>query len=420
MARFVIMTYGSSGDVFPFIWTGRLLKEEGHEVVVIASAYFEEAIRGAGLDCIPLGTKEHFLQLANDPDLWSPVRSGPLLFAHCARVFPQYCAAAESLHLTPQDVVMGSAVTFAARAMHEKYGCRHVTLHLQPVILLSFREFSEPGPAFHWMKWLPAPWLRWIFESDSNPMNRLLTPAIRQWCEAENLPAPRRIFPDWWHSPEHSVAYFPEWFAGNPPDWPRPLLFAGFPLYDLADQCEPDPALEAFLEAGPPPLLVTAGSAMMHASPFFHVTLKVCQQLGVRAIFVAKYDRQVPDPLPPDFYHSRFVPFSRILPRCRLFINHGGVGTVSQGLAFGLPQIVVAMAHDQPDNGARIKKLGAGEWIMSGDWNEPNARRLIEKVQGNPSYRTVAAKCAEKIRQHDAAECVREMMKGLATAEAGA
>jgi rhamnosyltransferase subunit B len=48
------------------------------------------------------------------------------------------------------------------------------------------------------------------------------------------------------------------------------------------------------------------------------------------------------------------------LPRAAALVHHGGIGTLSQGFAAGLPQLVMPMSFDQPDNAARLKRMGAG------------------------------------------------------------
>jgi UDP:flavonoid glycosyltransferase YjiC (YdhE family) len=45
-------------------------------------------------------------------------------------------------------------------------------------------------------------------------------------------------------------------------------------------------------------------------------------------------------------------------------VHHGGVGTTAQALAAGIPQLILPMAWDQPDNARRVKRLEAGQWLL--------------------------------------------------------
>ena len=54
------------------------------------------------------------------------------------------------------------------------------------------------------------------------------------------------------------------------------------------------------------------------------------------------------------------APHTRLLPHATAVISHGGHGTVMKALAAGLPQLVVPLGRDQPNNAARITHRGAG------------------------------------------------------------
>ncbi len=53
-----------------------------------------------------------------------------------------------------------------------------------------------------------------------------------------------------------------------------------------------------------------------------------------------------------------------VLPRAAAFVHHGGIGTTAQALAAGVPQLVVPLAHDQPDNAVRVRRLGVGDFLL--------------------------------------------------------
>jgi rhamnosyltransferase subunit B len=55
-----------------------------------------------------------------------------------------------------------------------------------------------------------------------------------------------------------------------------------------------------------------------------------------------------------------FAPFGELLPLCAAVVHHGGIGTTARALAEGIPQLVLPWAWDQPDNAARVRRLGAG------------------------------------------------------------
>jgi UDP:flavonoid glycosyltransferase YjiC (YdhE family) len=123
------------------------------------------------------------------------------------------------------------------------------------------------------------------------------------------------------------------------------------------------PELERFLAAGEKPIAFTPGSAMQFGQSFFRESAKACELLNRRGILLSRHREHIPVDLPPTVRHFDYAPFSRILPRCAALVHHGGIGTTSQALAAGVPQLIMPMAHDQFDNAHRVARLGAGDVI---------------------------------------------------------
>jgi UDP:flavonoid glycosyltransferase YjiC (YdhE family) len=90
--------------------------------------------------------------------------------------------------------------------------------------------------------------------------------------------------------------------------------------------------------------------------------------------------------------HVPYAPFSELLPRCAALVHHGGIGTTAQALAAGCPQVVMPWSHDQPDNGARVERLGVGRVITPKRYEARGVARVLEELVGSGE---VARKCAE-------------------------
>jgi hypothetical protein len=89
-----------------------------------------------------------------------------------------------------------------------------------------------------------------------------------------------------------------------------------------------------------------------------------------------------------------YVSLATVLPRCDLVLSHGGSGTVVAALALGLPQVVVPIFADQPENAARVAALGAGQVISPRERTPEAIRTAILTVLAEPTYR----QSAERIR----------------------
>lgn len=183
-----------------------------------------------------------------------------------------------------------------------------------------------------------------VIRSHVNPLRREL-----------GLAPARRIFSRQIHGAR--VAYaFPEWFAPAASDWPAQGRFAGFILQPQEDG-PIDAALRPFLASGKPLAVVTAGTAVARRPGWVECAALAAAERGCKVLIVS------PDLTPsscPDAMVVRYAPFQALLRHARVFVHHGGIGTIAEAMRAGVVQIVVPSAHDQPDNAARLERLGIG------------------------------------------------------------
>ena len=152
------------------------------------------------------------------------------------------------------------------------------------------------------------------------------------------------------------------------------------------------PEIEEFIAVGQPPIVFTPGSAHTHAIPFWRAAVDACQRLGRRGMLLTRHVEQIPSDLPDEVRHFPYVPFSDVLDRCAALVYHGGVGTLSQALAAGVPHLIMPMAHDQPDNAVRIKCLGVGDYLWPNQFRGPRVAQMLEELLSSAA---VASACQQ-------------------------
>ena len=207
---------------------------------------------------------------------------------------------------------------------------------------------------------------------------------------ADGLPPVRHALGYLLQVPDLSLALFPAWFAATPPDWPKPLLRADFPLYEPDPAASFTPELAAFLAAGEAPVVFTPGTGNRQGVAYFRCALQAVLRLQRRAIFLTPHAQQVPDNLPPGVLWQPYVPLARLLPECAAIVHHGGIGTTAEALRGGIAQLVVPFAHDQFDNAARVTALGAGFTLPA---TRLSAARLAYSLRRVLSSRALAVNC---------------------------
>ncbi len=361
--RVLLSGVGSAGDVLPFIGLGRELARRGHEPILLAAEPFETAAEAAGVGFVSCWPAADYDAATHDPDLWHPRRGLRLTLGRAAEGARLNHAALARLHLPGRTLAVGSTLAFGARIFRETHGVPLATVHLASSIFRSDHQqpVLAPGHDFtrapRWAKRL----LWWIIDRVfSDP---IFVPRLNAFRAEMGLAPISRAFHRWMHSPDLILGMFPGWFAPPQPDWPGQLRLTGFPLYDTPGGEELPEELETFLAAGDPPVVLTPGSANRQAAEFMAAGAAACSRLGRRTLLLTPYAEQLPPRPEPAQLHVPHAPFSALLPRCAALVHHGGIGTCAQGLAAGIPQLVMPLAFDQHDNAARLERLGVGRWI---------------------------------------------------------
>jgi len=317
-------------------------------------------------------------------------------------------AVIEKVYEPHETILVGHALSLFTRVFEEANQAPAVTLHLAPSIFRS--DFKQPllptgGDISNWPRW--AKRLLW-WGVDKFGVDPLIAPTLNAWRAELGLPPVSRVFDSWIHSPQRVLGLFPEWFGEPQPDWPPQLRLTGFALSD--ESCSPvqraaeaRSALDQFLAEGEAPIVFTPGSANEHAVEFFQTAIGATARLGRRALLVTGYRGQLPASLPPHVHHASYASFATLFPRASAVVHHGGIGTCAQGLAAGVPQLVMPIGFDQPDNGAQLTRLGVAEVISSSRFTAPRVAESLNRLLSSAGVRTACDDCRKRVRTQNGA-----------------
>lgn len=394
--HFLMTAVGSYGDVHPIAGLGGALVRRGHDVTIIANPHFQPVVAAAGAQFASIGTHEDYNLFAELPEIWHPIR-GPMLVMRLGIVkFLRETYSRIESHFRPgETVLVAHPLDFASRVYQEKHQAPLASAVLAPLMFRSLHDSPKLGNLLL-ANWVPRPLRAFQFWAADQIVDRIICPTLNELRGELGLPPVRRVFKDWIYSPQLVLALFPEWFAPSQPDWPRQARLTGFPLWDQPAGQGLPVEVEDFLRGGEPPIVFTPGSAMAHGQDFFQAAIEACQRIDRRGILLTKYPAQLPANLPDEIRHFGFVPFSQLLPRAAAVVHHGGIGSCAQGLAAGLPQLLMPMAFDQPDNAARLKKLGVAEALAPKKFRAPAVARALERLLTSEK---VHARCHHWARQ---------------------
>jgi rhamnosyltransferase subunit B len=412
MSRIILNTFGSFGDLHPYLALAIELRKRGHQAVVATAEAYRTKVEAEGVEFAPV--RPNVGELLDRPELiaklWHP-RAG-LEFLVRDYVMPQVELSYEDLLAACQgaDLLLTHAVTYAAPTVAEKLGLRWLSVMLQPMIFNS-RYDAPVLPA--------APWLKrvygdggWLFPQ----LIRLATPRMLSWAKPLTglrarlgLP-PSKSNPilEGQFSPNGSLVFFSEYFAKPQQDWPPHVTTTGFISYDKRGEgfgaSSSGGSLARFLDSGAPPVLFTLGSsAVMNPGSFYQESLAAAQALGMRAILlIGQLDRSQFPSVPPDrFYFADYAPYSEVMPRVAAIVHQGGIGTTAQALRAGKPTIVVPWSFDQPDNAERLRRLGVSRTIPRSRYTARRAARELKQLLSGDGYRICAENLGLKLAKED-------------------
>jgi UDP:flavonoid glycosyltransferase YjiC (YdhE family) len=173
---------------------------------------------------------------------------------------------------------------------------------------------------------------------------------------------------------DYAIAADETLFPGDPA-WPARLQRANF-LY--LDDPEPlDPALDAWLREGEPPVYIGFGSMGGPGTQRLEaLLLQALAAHGRRCLVAAGWAGLGNQTLPPGWRSIAAAPHALLFPRLAAVVHHGGAGTTAQALRAGVPQVLLPLILDQYHHAHRLYVAGlvpkpvSMERISAGQWGQ--------------------------------------------------
>lgn len=408
MARILLVTFGSLGDLHPIIALALALQRRGHRAELATSEHYRGKITALGL---PFHAIRPDLSLAN-AEIVRTIMDGYRGSERLMRefVFPGVRVMYEDLAplAAGADLVVASELVCAAPILGEKRGMPWASFVLAPVSLLSLCDPPLlPGPpGTHTLQSLGRMGNRIVFA-----LGRLVSHAwwepVRALRREQGLPPGRSPLFEGKHSPRLNLALFSAALQAPQPDWPPHTVQTGFLFHDegeTAGRAALPPAVARFLDDGEPPIVFTLGSAAVNlAGDFYGESARAAQLLGRRAVLLLGRNPP-PENLPRSVLAWDYVPYARIFPRAAAVVHQGGVGTTAQALRAGRPMLVMPFAHDQFDNAARVCRLGAARQLPRSRYTAKRAARELAALLADGGVIENASRIAALIGSEPGAE----------------
>jgi len=244
-------------------------------------------------------------------------------------------------------------------------------------------------------------------------MDRILCPQLNQFRTELSLNPVHHVYSRWSFSPQKIIGLFPEWFAHPAVDWPAQTQLTGF-IHDDANDHQPLPEkLSHFLQANEPPLVLTYGTATTQAKQFFKIFIEAARKLKLPVLILTQHPQQLPPLQAEREIQVDYIPLPKIFPLAAALIHHGGIGTLSQALAAGLPQLIVPLAYDQFDNAFRLSQIVAGLSLTTKNYSINQAVNKIEELLRSDEIKSNCLRYAQRIDVSQAGQLTCQLIEAM-------
>lgn len=420
MSRFLLATLGSLGDLHPLIAIGLKLREHGHAVAFCTSGSYQARIESLGFAFRALRP-----DLRLDDPAWRELAREAMdakkgadrllrgfLFPYLRETYEDLLRAVVA---GGADVLVNGEIVYAAPPVVDKTGVRWATCITMPMSFFSAYEPPVLGPAPWLARCRPlGPGINRLILQVVKSFARTLSQPVREFRAELGLPPGRNPIFEGKFSPALVLAMFSRVLAEPQPDWPPNTVVTGFPFFDGAAEEQPlAPELAQYLEAGPPPIVFTLGSAaVIDPGNFYHVSAQAAALLKRRAVLLVG-PNPPPAPLPEGVVAFDYVPFSGLFPRAAAIVHQGGVGTTGQALRAGRPMLVMPYGHDQPDNARRVTRLGVARTISRRRYSPVRVAEALAELLADADCARTAARLSRVVRSEDGATVACDALERL-------
>ena len=355
--RITLLTYGSRGDVEPFVALGVGFMRAGHSVRLAAPVVFEQLVSSHGID---------FIGLPGDPDglvqdLADKAGKNYVRMIHVVSKFvvPIAVGVLDQVQFACEntDIIIHSfLLTNAGHGIAREKGIHDFSAQFFPVFSTT-AEF--PGIVFpdlplgNLYRRLTHEFITHTFWQGSR--------VLYKWIRRSNPHLPPLTG---WPFAAGSDRRTPILYAFSPgvlpppADWGKDVHVTGYWFMDDPDWHPPQKLLD-FLDTGPKPIAVAFGStSSRNPERMANMIREALALSGQRAVIVGENNHF--NDLPNTIFQLDSAPYSWLFARVSAIVHHGGAGTTGAGLMAGVPNIITPFTSDQPFWGHRVHSLGAG------------------------------------------------------------
>ncbi|MFP7723631.1 glycosyltransferase [Lysobacter sp. A3-1-A15] len=360
-----IQTWGSHGDIRPFVALAGGLQAAGHEVTLVITCVDSERYGGLStasgfrlrVVSTPVVPDRLLLESIGDTIVRerNAIRQTRLAIEQLLLPAESEMYRASEQLCAENELVIGHYFLYTLGAAAERYGRPYVSVVLADGAVPS--AFKPPsgvpnlGTFSNRVAWRLA--------------RSVLNQALKKYPDrlrARHDVAPARdMIDNVWASDYLTLLAISPAICQRKPDWPNHYVVCGAldTQESVAEGCVPE-QLQSFLSSGSPPIYMTFGSMMSGSNQGQTIALLAgaAQKASVRAVIQAPGWEQLGLECSSQVHYVSSAPHFAVFPLCGAVVHHGGAGTSQAALRAGIPSVIVPHTAEQELWSRELEKMG--------------------------------------------------------------
>ncbi len=410
-----IFTYGTRGDVQPYIALALGLTDRGHRVMIAAPENFKELVESFGINFHSLhGNAEEAMNSLEGQSVLKSENTIKLMkhffkVLHDARVplRKSYLEGIEKVDFIIANTATLPITSAIAEKQHKKIAFTYFMPPVVPTAEFPLGDFDFMDfPWYNKLTYKLAHLAFWKFvKAETNEFRQELgLPVLK-----ENL-----ISHIDKQKPLDLYCISPS-LIPQPKDWDNNHKITGFltvPEEKGAGYLGDETAtkLNDWLQQGDKPIYMGFGSnGVGNTEKFVNIINTILNKTDDRILFCTGWSLFENLPAHERLFVTKYVNHQAILPKCKAGVFHGGAGTLAAMLRNNLPVVIISFYTDQPTWGKIVERMNLGAHIPVKKLTAEKLILALEKVQTSEVINSVAA-IGEQIRNENGLEnAVREI-----------
>lgn len=378
-----LVTDGTWGDVLPFIFLAQELKNRGHEVTIYTNEYYKQYITSQNINFTAVTTLSLRNSFLSNEKLWHPTQGVKVIGKASQEILKESWSVLNKIK--HPDLIVSYTFMYSAHTLADLYNIPCITLCISPIQIRSHKHLPTlfTGQNYNFLPQIGKKIFYYI--GDTFFIDPYFKKAVNDLRKSLNL-SPIKSFVHHSTLKYPTIGLWPEWYSKKESDQPN-LHLTNFPK-NVEFINEDNSEIISWIKSGTAPVIVTMGSGYRFYSQLIQELKKISSSKNRFLIIAGTETYSLSEES-----HICIVPtvkLSSILPLGKVFIHHGGAGTVAQAINAGIPQLVIPMSHDQPDNASLIKSNGLGDIL----WGvTPKAEDIIKKIDKIISNKKIKDNC---------------------------